>query len=75
MNASERQFDMFRLNKAKAAVDLCPNTIRAYANEGLPIYRRGRAVFVSKTELQDFIRNPESFKESATLVKRRRNRF
>jgi len=61
MNPSDRQFDMFRLTKAKAAVDLCANTIRGYATQGLPLYRRGRAVFVSKTELERFIRNPESF--------------
>ena len=48
-------FDLVRLSKAKAAVDVCPNTLRAYAKAGLPLYRRGRAVFVSKTELANFI--------------------
>lgn len=70
MNAGDRQFDMFRLSKAKAAVDLCSNSIRGYAKEGLPLYRRGRAVFVSKTELERFIRNPESF-QVATPARRK----
>lgn len=73
MNTSEIQFDMFRLTKAKKAVDLCANTIRQYAKMGLPLYRRGRAVFVSKMELQEFIRNPEAFaKQKPTKLDSRR---
>ncbi len=49
-------FDLFRLTKAKATVDLAPNTLRAYHAQGLPFYRRGKAVFVSKAELHAFIR-------------------
>ena len=74
MNATERQFDMFRLTKAKAAVDLCANTIRDYSRHGLPLYRRGRAVFVSKTELEQFIRNPESFAKAPALKTSRRSK-
>ncbi len=50
-------FDLFRLSKSKAAVDVCPNTLRAYFKEGLPSYRKGKAVFVSRAELEAFIRN------------------
>jgi hypothetical protein len=50
-------FDLARLSKSKKAVDLHPNTIRAYALQGLPLYRRGKAVFYSKAELIAFIRN------------------
>ncbi len=49
-------FDLFRLTKAKQAVDLCPNTLRSWNKLGLPFYRQGRVVFVSKTELHAFIR-------------------
>lgn len=70
MNTSETQFDMFRLTKAKKAVDLCANTIRQYATMGLPLYRRGRAVFVSKMELQEFIRNPDTFTKNKPNSKR-----
>ena len=49
-------FDLFRLTKSKDEVDLCPNTLRAYNKQGLPFYRRGKAVFVSKAELAQFIR-------------------
>lgn len=49
-------FDLFRLTKAKQVVDLSPNTIRSYSKQGLPLYRRGRVVFVSKAELHAFIR-------------------
>jgi hypothetical protein len=55
-------FDLFRLSKSKEAVDLCSNTLRAYHAEGLPFYRNGKVVFVSKTELEAFIRNPVIFK-------------
>jgi hypothetical protein len=49
-------FDLFRLSKSKKEVDLAPNTLRAYVKLGLPIYRRGRAAFISRGELADFIR-------------------
>jgi hypothetical protein len=51
-------FDLVRLTRAKRAVDVCPNTIRAYAKEkeGLNLYRKGRAVFFSRAELNDYIR-------------------
>jgi hypothetical protein len=49
-------FDLFRLSRAKQEVDLCPNSLRAYHREGLPFYRKGRAIFVSKSELSAFIR-------------------
>ena len=49
-------FDLFRLSKSKDVVDLAPNTLRAYNREGLPFYRKGKTVFVSKAELNAFIR-------------------
>ena len=52
----DSSFDLVRLSRSKAVVDLCSNTIRAYARQGLPIYRRGKAAFFSKAELIDFLR-------------------
>lgn len=52
----DSSFDLVRLSRSKAAVDICSNTIRAYAKQGLPIYRRGKAAFFSKAELIDFLR-------------------
>ena len=54
--AGGNNFDLFRLSKSKEVVDVCSNTLREYFNQGLPHYRRGKAVFVSKTELAHFIR-------------------
>ena len=48
-------FDLFRLSRSKAIVDLAPNTLRKYNRSGLNFYRRGKAVFISKMELRDFI--------------------
>jgi len=48
-------FDLFRLSKSKAAVDVSSNTIREYARQGLPLRRMGRAVFVSRSELERYI--------------------
>jgi hypothetical protein len=62
---SSLNFDLFRLTKAKQTVDLCPNTLRKFNRQGLPFYKRGRAVFVSKSELEQFIRNPSAFKLAA----------
>jgi hypothetical protein len=49
-------FDLFRLSRSKRIVDISPNTLRGYFNAGLRCYRRGRAVFVSKNELEVFIK-------------------
>lgn len=49
-------FEMFRLSRAKEVADIAPNTLREYHRLGLPFYRLGRAVFVSKAELAAFIR-------------------
>lgn len=54
--APDTGFDFFRLSKAKSTVDICSNTLRKFHEEGLQFYRRGRAVFVSKSELEMFIR-------------------
>jgi hypothetical protein len=49
-------FDLFRLSKSKEVVDLAPNTLRAWFRDGLTFYKRGKATFVSKTEVQAFIK-------------------
>ncbi len=51
-----QSFDLFRLSKSKEAVDISPNTLRAYHEEGLPFYRKGKPVFISRAELAQFIR-------------------
>lgn len=48
-------FDLFRLSKSKEVVDLAPNTLRAYNRDGLPFYRKGKTVFISKAELTAYI--------------------
>ena len=53
---SRTNFDLVRLTKAKREVDVCPNSIRAYAEKGLRLYRSGRAVWFSRSELADFIK-------------------
>ena len=50
-------YDMFRLSKSKQVVDICANTLRTYHRAGLPFYRNGKAVFISKGELAAFIRS------------------
>jgi hypothetical protein len=57
MQQVSANFDLVRLTKSKKEVDLASNTIRAYAREGLSLYRKGRAVFFSRAELEQFIRN------------------
>ena len=49
-------FDLVRLSSSKETVDVCPNTMRGYFKQGLPCYRRGKAVFFSKAELSEFIK-------------------
>jgi len=56
----EISFDLVRLTRAKKEVDLCPNSIRAFAKRGLRLYRQGRAVFFSKSELAAFIKSSKA---------------
>jgi hypothetical protein len=65
MQQTVASFDLFRLSKSKAAVDLCPNTLRGYFKQGLRYYRQGKAVFVSRGELQVFIVSGGSAKREA----------
>jgi hypothetical protein len=58
-----QSWDLFRLSKSKSIVDLVPNTLRDYHDRGLPFYRQGKVVFVSKSELETFIRNPAAFQQ------------
>lgn len=58
-NPPAQSFDLFRLSKSKQVVDISPNTLRAYHDEGLPFYKKGKAVFVSKAELEGFIRRSQ----------------
>ena len=48
-------FDLFRLSKSKKEVDLSPNTIRAYFKRGLAFYKMGKAIFISRAQLHQFI--------------------
>ena len=62
-------FDLVRITRAKPEVGVCTNTIRAYAKEGLNLYRKGRAVFFSRAELDIHIRNTADTDTDAPLSK------
>lgn len=66
-------FPLFRLTKSKKVVDLSPNTIRAYFRRGLRCYKQGRAIFVSKIELVNFI-TTQSAADAALAARTKRNR-
>ena len=50
-------FGLVRLSKSKEAVDVSPNTIRAYVRKGgIKLYRKGKSIFFSPVELEQYIR-------------------
>jgi hypothetical protein len=49
-------FDLFRLSRARQEVGCCANTLRQYHADGLPFYRQGKAVWISRAELAAHIR-------------------
>ena len=53
----QSNFDLFRISKGKKVVDISENTLRAYGRQGLPLYRCGKSVFISKAELNHFLRS------------------
>ena len=65
LNPPATGFDLFRLSKSKQAVDVCPNTLRKFIKRGLPAYHQGKAVFVSRAELDHFIRTNLLTQEAA----------
>jgi hypothetical protein len=67
MQKNSQSFDLFRLTKSKEQVDVHPNTIRKYHKCGLQFYKVGRAVFVSKSELDAFIRSANSRPEMSHM--------
>ena len=56
VQTADQNFDLVRLSKSKQAVDLAPNTIRAFAQKGLRLFRHGKMVFFSRSELAALIR-------------------
>jgi len=56
-NAPAASFDLCRLSRAKAEVDVCSNTIRKYHRLGyMQLFHTGRAAWFSKAELMEVIR-------------------
>lgn len=53
--ATNGNFDLVRVSRAKREVDLVPNTIRSYAKHGLRIFKVGKATFFSRSELASLI--------------------
>jgi hypothetical protein len=49
-------FDLVRLSKSKQAVDLAPNTIRAFVKQGLRLFKQGKMVWFSRSELAEIIK-------------------
>ena len=58
-------WDLFRLSRAKSVVDISVNTLRAYHKMGLRFYRVGKSIFISKAELDAFIRTRSAFESQS----------
>ena len=52
-----QSFDMCRITHSKRQCNVSIGTMRKYAREGLKLYKVGKALWFSKTELADFIRS------------------
>lgn len=53
-------FDLVRITKAKQVLGIHGDTIKAYRAEGFNgIYKRGKAVFVSKSELEAWLKGKQ----------------
>lgn len=54
---TENSFDLVRITHTKEEVDISTEMIRAYCRQGLRLYKVGKAAFISRTELADFIKS------------------
>lgn len=48
-------FDLFRLTHSKREVDISTTCLRGYIKLGLPVYKMGKAAFVSRSQLAQWI--------------------
>jgi len=55
-DCNSSNFDLVRATSCKRVCDVSFNTLKGYHRQGLPLYRLGGAVWFSKTELANFIR-------------------
>ncbi len=65
MSERAAKFDLVRITLTKRELGICPNQIRKMAKRGLAIYGRGRMRFVSRREVEIFIRNDSPFSDAA----------
>src|SRR5262245_233067 len=65
-----QSFDLFRITHSKRQVDLATATIRKFIKQGLPVYRRGKSCFVSRRELELFLRDPKANAQSDRAAER-----
>ncbi len=49
--------DLFKLSRATDEVGLCANTLRSLFRRGLPSYRLGKLVLVSRSEVEAFVKD------------------
>jgi hypothetical protein len=51
-------------------VDIATATIRKFIREGLPFYKRGKSCFISRRELEIFLRDPKANASSKRVAKK-----
>lgn len=56
LTKAPNNFEMFRLERSSEEVGVSRSTIIRWVAEGLRAYRVGKMVFISKSELEAFIR-------------------
>jgi len=49
--------DLFKITKAKSVVGVSPNTVRTLFAHGLPYYKLGRLVMVSRSEFEALVKS------------------
>jgi hypothetical protein len=64
---NDLEFDLFQVSQGKTEVKLSPHVLRKYHKQGLPFYRHGKFVFVSKRELQEFLRSAETATQEGAI--------
>lgn len=55
--AAETPFDLVKITRTKVELNISPNTVRAMFRAGLPHYRCGKLVLVSRADVAAFIKS------------------
>lgn len=61
-------FDLVRITRTKQEIGIATSTVRQYVDQGLRLYKCGKAAFVSKAELEAWIKTQSRIADGSMVL-------